>query len=317
MMPGVRGKLAGPGFGLSIVLSVMVVGLQTILSVPLAVIDLVAQHQLHMPPPHLERHPLTIGIVNIVAFSACLAVGLLVNRLSFRRAFPWVRITASQVAAAAILIIGCDILLSEADNLFRALAPPPKFLADLMKELFSFEGNPAEQVFLLVLVAPITEELLFRGIILRGLLSRTRPAFAVLVSALLFALVHLNPWQFISALCLGLVLGWAYLRTGSVLLCILGHAISNGLMLLCSVLPVRIPGMIGTPDFTLVEFQPWWLDSAGAVVLALGLWLFRRATAQPLQDESSAPPASPLPGPPPSALSPPPPPVIPPPILPS
>jgi hypothetical protein len=49
---------------------------------------------------------------------------------------------------------------------------------------------------------------------------------------LLFALFHLNPWQFPAAFALGLILGWIRIRTGSVLACIAGHAIHNGLVFL-------------------------------------------------------------------------------------
>jgi hypothetical protein len=58
------------------------------------------------------------------------------------------------------------------------------------------------------------------------------PVFAVFFSALLFALFHLNPWQFPATFTLGLILGWIRLRTGSVLACIAGHAIHNGLVFL-------------------------------------------------------------------------------------
>ena len=51
-------------------------------------------------------------------------------------------------------------------------------------------------------------------------------------SALLFALFHMNPWQFPAAFALGLILGWIRIRTGSVLACIAGHAIHNGLVFL-------------------------------------------------------------------------------------
>ena len=46
-----------------------------------------------------------------------------------------------------------------------------------------------------VIVAPLTEELLFRGVILRGLLLHYSAPKAVIASSLMFGLVHLNPWQ--------------------------------------------------------------------------------------------------------------------------
>jgi len=51
----------------------------------------------------------------------------------------------------------------------------------------------------------ITEEAVFRGVILRGLLGHTRPAVAIGISALLFAFIHVNPWQFFGSLALGVL----------------------------------------------------------------------------------------------------------------
>jgi hypothetical protein len=52
------------------------------------------------------------------------------------------------------------------------------------------------------------------------------------MSALLFALFHLNPWQFPATFILGLLLGWIMIRTDNILLAILGHSINNFLVLL-------------------------------------------------------------------------------------
>ena len=74
------------------------------------------------------------------------------------------------------------------------------------------------------------KELIFRGVIMSGFSRNYHPAFAIFFSALLFALFHLNPWQFPAAFALGIILGWIRIRTGSVLACIAGHAIHNGLV---------------------------------------------------------------------------------------
>ena len=271
-------KLAKPGFWMAVLLVLLVLGIQIALSIPLAVANLVIEHGMHRAAPHLERQPILIGCINIVACGGAIALGLWLNRLGFRRAFPAWRISAQQVFGVAVSLIGAAVLLSEADNAFRSVLPPPRFLIDRMKEMFLSEENVVSRVWLLVIIAPITEELLFRGIILRGLLSRHLPATAVVVTAILFTVLHLNPWQFPSALSLGIVLGWFYVRSGSVAICILGHAIYNSTVVVFPVLPWHIPGMTPPSDLTIVEFQPWWLDLVGLVVLVVGLWIFRRST---------------------------------------
>ena len=81
-------------------------------------------------------------------------------------------------------------------------------------------------------IAPIVEELIFRGLILQGLRRNYNAVVSVFISALLFALFHLNPWQFPATFILGLLLGWIVLRTHSLILSILGHSINNLLVLL-------------------------------------------------------------------------------------
>jgi len=259
-------------------LVLVVLGIQTILGVALGITDAVCEGVLHLPSPQLERQPVAIGLINIVACGAAVALGLYLNRLHFCRAFPIGRIAALQLLGVAVCVLGAGVLLSEADDLLRALLPPPRWLLKLFEDLFASKDRLLSQLFLLVIVAPVTEELLFRGIILRGLLSRHRPSVAVTLTALLFAVLHMNPWQSLSALLLGILFGWFYWRTGSVALCVLAHAFFNALSILFSLLPFDIPGLTGTPHYTTAVFQPWWLDAAGLAVLLAGLWIFRRAT---------------------------------------
>jgi len=82
--------------------------------------------------------------------------------------------------------------------------------------------------FISVSVLPaIFEEALMRGIILDGLLKRYKPWKAIIISSLLFGLMHLNPLQFVAGLMAGLFLGWVYWKTKSLLACMIIHATNN------------------------------------------------------------------------------------------
>lgn len=87
-----------------------------------------------------------------------------------------------------------------------------------------------------VVLAPVIEEILFRGYLLGGL-RRYGDRFAVVSSALLFGLMHGNLSQFLSALCIGLLLGYARVRYGSLLVCMFAHAGNNLLALGLDLLP--------------------------------------------------------------------------------
>lgn len=284
-------KLAQPGVWLAVGMAALVIGLQGAFSLPVAVLDTFLKEALHGSSSGLLQGPMPMAILNILAFGCVIAFGLYLNGLTPGEAFPAGGITWAAAGTITLMITGSVVLLSEIDNLFRSVFPMPEFLKVILQELFSANSSIFGQIFLLVIVAPLTEELLFRGIILRGLLGRCRAASAVLLSAALFALIHLNPWQLLSAFLIGVILGWVYLRTGSVWLCVLGHAVNNGLFLAAQYAPFEVPGLIGEPDAAeRPVFQPLWLDLAGAIAFSTAAWLLVRATPEPPPITGAEPP---------------------------
>ena len=117
-------------------------------------------------------------------------------------------------------------------------------------------------------LAPIFEEWLCRGVVLRGLLEHTSPVKAILLSALFFAVIHMNPWQGIPAFALGCLFGLVYWKTGSLKLTMLMHCVNNAVSVVLS----RIPGL--DEDATMCDlFSEKWqyalVYAACAAVLAL------------------------------------------------
>ena len=77
---------------------------------------------------------------------------------------------------------------------------------------------------------PIIEEICFRGLVLGGLLkTRCRPWLAILISALLFALLHGLGANFVTALLFGILAGWLYWHTGSIIPGLIIHVTNNSL----------------------------------------------------------------------------------------
>lgn len=80
------------------------------------------------------------------------------------------------------------------------------------------------------ILGPVAEEMVFRGAVLRSLL-KLFPAkvhwWPILISAVLFGAVHMNMAQFVHALPIGLLLGWMYYRTGSIIPGLLFHWVNN------------------------------------------------------------------------------------------
>ncbi|MEG0473704.1 MAG: CPBP family intramembrane glutamic endopeptidase, partial [Solibacillus sp.] len=82
------------------------------------------------------------------------------------------------------------------------------------------------------ILAPIWEELFFRGILLRRLMIKWSPQKSIIVSSLLFSLIHVNPLTVIFAFFLGCLLGYVYLKTKSIIVPIVVHSFSNFLAFL-------------------------------------------------------------------------------------
>ena len=76
-------------------------------------------------------------------------------------------------------------------------------------------------------LAPVLEEMLFRGVILRSFLLQYSRTKAILASSLIFGIAHMNVYQLATAFAIGIVAGWLYERCRSLWPCILLHAAYN------------------------------------------------------------------------------------------
>ncbi|MFA8298965.1 MAG: lysostaphin resistance A-like protein [Hyphomicrobiales bacterium] len=113
---------------------------------------------------------------------------------------------------------------------FTELIPVPDFLdrqSDIVVSDYGFTS-----LLTAVVIAPILEEVLFRGIMLDGLLKKYSPKKAILFSSFLFGLSHFNPSQFIFCFLSGILLGWAYYNTRNLIYPIVIHVINNSLSFL-------------------------------------------------------------------------------------
>jgi len=109
------------------------------------------------------------------------------------------------------------------------------------------------------IIAPIAEEIIMRGVILEGLLQKYRPWVAIVVSSLVFGIIHMNLPQFISATLGGIILGIVYFKTRSLILTIVGHACNN---IIASIdIPINIVTL-----------------AIGLIVLAIAVLTFKKNT---------------------------------------
>ena len=131
-------------------------------------------------------------------------------------------------------------------------------MSDLMRQTFEkmFDTSRPVDMFISVsILAPLCEELLCRGIICRGLLSRNKPWVAIVVSALIFAILHGNLQQGIAAFGLGIFMGWVYYKTHSLWSTIAIHFVNNTLS---QVMMYIFPDLPIDATYASVIPQPWY-----------------------------------------------------------
>lgn len=153
--------------------------------------------------------------------------------------------------ASAVFIVAMGLWT----NYFSEIAGLP----DNMKDVFEQMMNNPLGIISIVVMAPLVEELLFRGAIQGHLMRKWKmPYLGIVVSSLIFGVVHGNPAQIPFAFVVGMALGWMYYLTGSIVPGILMHFINNGSSVL-------LYSLSGNPDATMISS----LGENGALALAV------------------------------------------------
>ena len=164
----------------------------------------------------------------------------------------WPAIGMSVLIAMAQLLITISVLsLLDVDCFYQgeALERRQQLISGIAGALF------------VVVSGPIIEEIGFRGLLLDGLLkTQCRPWVAILISAVAFGLVHGLWAPFVTATLFGLLAGWLYWRTGSIIPSLIIHIANNSL--------TAIDLTNQTDTFYLIAIV------GGLLLLAYGLWWF-------------------------------------------
>lgn len=77
------------------------------------------------------------------------------------------------------------------------------------------------------LIAPFFEELFFRGYLLSTLTEKFSPIYSAILCGIIFATIHFEPSKLLELSILGIVLSYAKLRSGSLLVCMIIHFLVN------------------------------------------------------------------------------------------
>ena len=212
-----------PTIGGAIHLLVLYLFIQAVVDFPLALFDYY-NGTAHLYNP-IKKILLGVGSTLFIFYFAYRKANVPLNEL-----FPAKWFNALIVIPLLIFIWAMQNMIGEINIQLQSIFSPPSWFWELFNKIFESDYGIYGAILKVVILAPIIEELIFRGVIMHGLMRNYSKLTAVLVSALLFALFHLNPWQFPATFILGILLGIVMLRTRNIYLCILGHAINNGLV---------------------------------------------------------------------------------------
>ncbi|MFM7430830.1 MAG: type II CAAX prenyl endopeptidase Rce1 family protein [Flammeovirgaceae bacterium] len=206
-----------------------------------------------------------VGLTLIYTLSIVFTIlaGLWIRK-DFR--FKWNGIYPMIVLLSTIIFLGSHIFLDPLTSLF----PVPEILKKTLLDTLEF---PVASFVTMVIAAPLLEELLFRGVMLDGLLRNYSPGRAIFFNAFLFGLIHGNFAQGLGAMIGGLVIGWVYWKTQSIIPCIIIHFLNN---------LVAYVSIINTPREDLFNdlsrefdnpFYYWILVATCGMVMSFSLWV--------------------------------------------
>ena len=197
---------------------------------------------------------IALSAFNVLAMVLFLATKWTVVSRHWVRTRPWAVLFWCVMAAIGLIV-------------------PSVWLQEHMPDLPNLMGEGVEEMMgsrlgyvVVGLLAPLVEEMVFRGAILRSLLKwSSNHWLAIAISAGLFALSHFNPAQMPHAFLVGLLLGWMYYRTDSIVPGVVLHWVNNSIAYAVFNLS---KAAYGTADTTLAQ-----LVGEERVLLAVGFSL--------------------------------------------
>ena len=163
--------------------------------------------------------PITMTSLTMVASTLMMTWHLLHHKYVKLAGDRYRELTLPVLAVAVVFVFSAMYVL----NLLIEQAGIP----NTMEETFLAMSRNPWGILSITLLAPLLEELLFRGAIQGELARRCSPWKAIIISSLIFGVIHLNPAQIPFAFLLGILFGWLYYRTGSLLPGIVGHVLNN------------------------------------------------------------------------------------------
>lgn len=143
-------------------------------------------------------------------------------------------VNKSVLAVSVLIGLGFTIIVDEFDRLIQIVFPMPDFLQKAIEESLKIQSTTDFFIiiFSAVFLAAILEEMLFRGFVQISFENTFDVTKAVMATAFLFAIIHLNPWWTIQYTLFGIILGVMAWKSSSVFPPMIVHFVNNGVALI-------------------------------------------------------------------------------------
>lgn len=179
------------------------------------------------PTDFVEKN---IMLLNVIIQLITICIILPIYLYSKKKYYPTYKgkIKISNLIIYGIALLGISTISSYLLDLLTKVYTPSDGGIEAINDVI-LSGSTITSIISVVILAPIMEELLFRGIILNRALSKGSILRAIIISSFLFGFVHLNIIQGINAFVCGIVIAYLYVKTKSLWPCIIAHMFNNAI----------------------------------------------------------------------------------------
>jgi len=209
----------------------------------------------------------------LLSFVVVILIGLKKSGKKFNDIILFNKVSSGVWLAVIIFMFGYIFISSEIDNILNHFFPMPVFLQETFKSMISNEYLIISVILVGILPA-FLEEFFFRGVVLSGFRQNYTETKAILLSGFFFGFIHLNPYQFVTAFLIGIIMAYVLIKTNSILPAIYMHLFNN----MVAVIVSRTEGLFVIQGFNTpygeYSFQPWWINLIAMAFAAAGAWLF-------------------------------------------
>lgn len=160
-----------------------------------------------------------------------LAYVIISNNIPIIESIRFKKVPLKIIYYSILLGLGIIIILDEIDILLQSFIPTPEYITKM--DGFMSPDTPLSFLLIIlavVIIAPIGEEVLFRGFLQQYLeICYKDITKAVITTSIIFTIIHFNPFWMLQIYLMGAALGFLTWRTGSIIPSIFIHMLNNGL----------------------------------------------------------------------------------------